>query len=220
MTIIPASYRFSRQITVSIIDKNPNLQHEVVPLLKQTNGYACLQIYQSTEAALRHIFGYLPDVLLIDLGYHYSLTDIECIRQLKEKAPNVELIILTNRAGNSMVFEALRAGACGCLLKSTSPQKMLEAITEAYRGGAPMSRNIARMVVNSFQKNLTDPFRLTRREKEVLQQLCRGKSYKMVAGALFVSHDTVRSHIKSIYRKLAVNSKSEAVIKALEYRLV
>ncbi|MGH7455556.1 MAG: LuxR C-terminal-related transcriptional regulator, partial [bacterium] len=119
---------------------------------------------------------------------------------------------------DELVFDALCAGACGYLIKGMPPEKLLEAVREAHDGGAPMSARIARMVVRSFQMELHSP--LTQREKDILTQLCKGMSYKMIANALFISQDTVRSHIRHIYQKLQVRSKSEAVAKALKERLV
>ena len=126
--------------------------------------------------------------------------------------------MLTVHQNDKLVFDSLCAGASGYLVKNTPPARIIDAIQEALRGGAPMSTQVARMVVQSFRKKQETT--LTERERDVLQQLCEGKSYKSIGDALFISQDTVRSHIKSIYKKLEVNSKSEAVAKALRSRIV
>jgi DNA-binding NarL/FixJ family response regulator len=132
--------------------------------------------------------------------------------------PDIDILMLTVHGDNKRVFEALCAGACGYLIKDTPPARLLEAISEAFHGGAPMSTQIARMVIESFK--ITPHSDLTTRELEVLNQLCKGKSYKMIAEALFICEETVRRHIKNMYRKLEVSSKSEAVAKAFKEKLV
>jgi DNA-binding NarL/FixJ family response regulator len=158
-----------------------------------------------------------PDIVLMDIGLP-GMSGIEGIREIKKKMPQQDIVVLTVHDDDDLVFEALCAGACGYLIKDTPPEKLLEAIREAHHGGAPMSATVARLVVRSFQ--MEPHAALTQREQDILAQLCRGKSYKMIASALFISQDTVRSHIRHIYQKLQVRSKSEAVAKALKERLV
>lgn len=158
-----------------------------------------------------------PDVALMDIGLP-GMTGIEGIRILKEKLPDLDILVLTIQSESDTVFDALCAGACGYLMKDTPPAQLLDAIQESYDGGAPMSTRIARLVVKSFQ--IEQQTLLTTRETEVLTHLCKGKSYKMIADDLFISEETVRRHIKNIYRKLEVHSKSEAVAKAFKERLV
>ncbi len=136
---------------------------------------------------------------------------------IAQKAP-FEIIMFSVHQDDEKIFQSLCAGACGYLTKNTPIPKVLSAIKEAKNGGAPMSMNVARMVVNSFRPKST--FILSIREKEVLNELCKGKSYKKIGNSLFISQDTVRSHIRNIYRKLEVNSKSQAVAKAFKEKLI
>jgi DNA-binding NarL/FixJ family response regulator len=140
------------------------------------------------------------------------------VKIIKERYPKIDIIMLTVHEDLSLVFKALSAGACGYLDKSATEEKILDSIKEIYDGGAPMSYKIAKLVVSSFQKK-PDSI-LTSREYDVLNLLCNGNSYKEIAYKLFISVGTVRHHIKNIYYKLHVHSKSEAVAKALKERIV
>jgi len=153
----------------------------------------------------------------MDIGLP-GMSGIQGIRILKDKLPDIDILVLTIQSESETVFDALCAGASGYLMKDTPPAQLLDAIRESYDGGAPMSTRIARLVVESFK--ITQQTSLTNRETEVLTHLCKGKSYKMIADDLFISEETVRRHIKNIYRKLEVHSKSEAVAKAFKERLV
>ncbi|HLX12167.1 MAG TPA: response regulator transcription factor, partial [Bacteroidota bacterium] len=146
------------------------------------------------------------------------MSGIEGIRRIKERHPDLDILVLTVHENDDIVFEALCAGACGYLVKETPTGRILDAIREVKNGGSPMSTQIARMVITSFQRKPADV--LTSRETEVLSQLCKGKSYKMIGESLFISEETVRRHLKSIYKKLEVHSKSEAVAKALKGKMV
>ena len=143
---------------------------------------------------------------------------IKGIKLIKKKLTDLDILVISIRENDKTVFDALCNGASGYLIKETPPARILEAIREVKNGGAPMSTQIARMVVSSFKITPSDS--LTQRETEVLSQLCKGMSYKMIADSLFISEETVRRHIKSIYRKLEVHSKSEAVAKAIKEKLV
>lgn len=204
-------------IEVVIVEDDDEIRESLGILINGTPGFACTNTFRDCETAIEHIENALPDVVLMDIGLP-GMSGIEGIRILKEKVPEVDILMLTVHGDNKMVFEALCAGACGYLIKDTQPAKLLDAIEEAHAGGAPMSSKIARLVVDSFK--VIPNSCLTRREKEVLTHLCRGKSYKQIAETLFISEETVRRHIKNIYRKLEVNSKSEAVAKALKEKLV
>jgi DNA-binding NarL/FixJ family response regulator len=149
-----------------------------------------------------------------------KMSGIDCVKLLREAAPDIDIIMLTVHTDEDHIFESLRAGAVGYLVKNIFPNKLLSSIKEVKNGGSPMSSSIARKVVssfNGFRKTAND---LTKREQEVLDLLCKGKSYKVIADSLFISPDTVRYHLKNIYRKLQVNSKYEAVIKALKDGIV
>ncbi len=158
-----------------------------------------------------------PDIVLMDISLP-GINGIEAVKHTKQIFREIEIIMLTVHVDDQMVFDALCAGASGYLLKSTSTKKIHEAIHEVKRGGAPMSTQIARMVINSFNSSVSSP--LSEREQEVLSLLCEGKSYKMIADDLFISMDTVRTHIRHIYKKLEVNSSTEAVAKAFKNKWV
>lgn len=204
-------------ITVAIVEDDGDIRESLALLINGTPGFTCINTYSDCETALDGIVEDPPDVVLMDVGLP-GMSGIEGIRLLKERLHEINLVVLTVHDESKLVFDALCAGACGYLLKDTPPAKLLEAIRETYEGGAPMSTQIARMVVGSFRTNPHTA--LTQRETEVLEQLCKGKSYKMIADTLFISEETVRRHIKHIYKKLQVGSKSEAVAKALKEKLV
>jgi len=204
-------------INVSIVEDDNEIRESLALLINGTPGYACIHTFNDCESATKEIIEDPPDVVLMDIGLP-GISGIEGVRKIKQKLPEIDILMLTVHNDSKKVFEALCAGACGYLIKDTPPARLLEAISEVHNGGAPMSTQIARMVVNSFKTNPHSD--LTRRETEVLSQLCKGKSYKMIADALFISEETVRRHIKNIYRKLEVSSKSEAVAKALKERIV
>jgi DNA-binding NarL/FixJ family response regulator len=204
-------------INVSIVEDDDEIRDSLAVLINGTAGFSCISTFTNCEAAIKEIINDPPDVILMDIGLP-GMSGIEGIRRIKAQIPDIDIFMLTVHCDSKRVFEALCAGACGYLIKDTPPARLLEAITEAYHGGAPMSTQIARMVVDSFKtKSHSD---LTHREVEVLNQLCKGKSYRMIADSLFISEETVRRHIKNIYKKLEVSSKSEAVAKALKERLV
>lgn len=204
-------------ITVSIVEDDVDIRDSLAVLIDGTPGFACINTYGSCEAAIDGIDVDPPDVVLMDIGLP-GMSGIDGIRLIKEKTSDIDIVVLTIHAESNHVFEALCAGACGYLLKDTPPAKLLEAIKETQEGGAPMSTKIARLVIGSFR---THPHSsLTQRENEVLTELCKGKSYKMIADVLFISEETVRRHLKNIYKKLQVGSKSEAVAKALKEKLV
>jgi DNA-binding NarL/FixJ family response regulator len=204
-------------ISVTLVEDDDDLRESLALLFDSTSGFCCASAYRDCETALAGIEQDMPDVVLMDLGLP-GMSGIEGIREIKKKLPELDIVVLTVYDDDDLVFDALCAGACGYLIKDMPPDKLLEALREAHDGGAPMSASIARMVVRSFQMEPHSP--LTQREKDILAQLCKGMSYKMIASALFISQDTVRSHIRHIYQKLQVRSKSEAVAKALKERLV
>ncbi len=204
-------------ISVAIVEDDQDIRESLAILINGTQGYVCSDTFGDCESAIKEIENNMPDVVLMDIGLP-GMSGIEGIRIIKEKLPDVDILVLTVHGDSKLVFEALCAGACGYLVKDTPPARLLEAIKEAYEGGAPMSSQIARMVVSSFK--IHPHPQITARETEVLTKLCEGMSYKMIAGALFISEETVRRHIKNIYRKLEVSSKSEAVAKAIKEKLV
>jgi DNA-binding NarL/FixJ family response regulator len=204
-------------LTVSLVEDDEDIRQSLAILIGGTKGYTCLAQYGECTSAIADIKQNTPDVLLMDIGLP-GMSGIEGIKIIKGMLPSLDIIVLTSHENDNYVFDSLCAGACGYLIKDTTPARLLESIKEIHEGGAPMSTQIARMVVGSFKKK-TDSL-LSPREMEVLNHLCIGRSYKLIAKTLFISEETVRRHIKSIYRKLEVHSKSEAVAKALREKIV
>lgn len=204
-------------IYVSLIEDDADIRHGLQLLLKCTPGFSCVAAYGDCESALRDLAEDPPDVLLMDIQLP-GISGIEGVRRIKKFLPDLDIIMLTIHDDDRRVFDSLCAGACGYLVKTTPPVKILEAIKDVHNGGAPMSASIARLVLQSFRKSSDS--NLSPREQEILALLCQGKSYKMIADALHLSKGTVHSHLKKIYKKLEVNSMTEAVAKAHLERLV
>jgi DNA-binding NarL/FixJ family response regulator len=207
-----------RDVRVAIVEDQRGLRDGLVALIGGTEGFTLVGAYGSMEEALPRFETDPPDVLLADIGLP-GMSGIEGVRLLKARFPALQILMLTVYADNEHVFEAICAGACGYLLKDTPPTKLLEALRELRQGGAPMSPEIARRVVEMFQRVAPPPpkapHRLSPREVEVLKLLAAGHVYKTAAAELDLSLDTVRFHIRNIYEKLHVHSKSEAVLIAL-----
>lgn len=206
-------------INVAIIEDDQDIREQVGLLIEEHADFSCTQRFHNVESALVPLFQNPPHVLLMDITLAKGIDGIEGVALLVEKNAPFEIIMFSVHQDDERVFQSLCAGASGYLTKNSPISKILAAIKEAHQGGAPMSMQIARMVVGSFRSK-SDSEPLSPREKEVLSELCQGKSYKKVAESLFISQDTVRTHIRSIYRKLEVNSKAQAVAKAFKYRLV
>lgn len=204
-------------IRVAVVDDDMDIRESLALLIGGTSGFRCTGAYGDVEAALEGLARESPHVVLMDIGLP-GLSGIEGAAAIRRRWPDVDVVMLTVHADEELVFLALAAGATGYLLKESTTERILDAIRDVRRGGAPMSRAIARRVVASFRRPDTSP--LSARETEVLAQLCQGRSYRDVARVLFVSEETVHFHIKNIYRKLEVHSKSEAVARALRDRLV
>jgi len=210
------------QILTMIVEDDRATREGLSLLINGTSGYRCVGSYRSVEAALQPSGNEQPDVLLLDIHLPGMLGS-EGVRVFKEKYPSLQILMLTIYAEQDLVFESICNGACGYLLKKTPPAKLLEAIREAYEGGAPMSPEIARKVVALFQKTGPPPKldeQLTPQEVRLLKLLAEGYSYQSAGGKLHISLNTVRNYIRSIYEKLHVHSKSEAVSKALRSRLI
>ena len=209
-------------IRVAIIEDVRTLRDGLSALIDGTAGFQCTGRFRSAEEAIEKIRGDLPHVVLADIGLP-GMSGIEAVRLLKQEFPALTLLMLTVYDDDGRVFEALCAGASGYLLKKTPPARLLESLREAVQGGAPMSPEIARRVVELFreiQPPEQSDAQLTAHELRLLKLLVQGYSYKAAAAALGVSINTVCFHIKKIYEKLQVHSKSEAVAKALRHRLV
>jgi len=204
-------------IRVALVEDDFDIRSGLELLIAGTEGYECLGAYPDCESALAALVEDQPDVMLMDIELP-GMNGIEGARTLRSLYPDLDVIMLTIREDDRAIFDSLCAGACGYLIKTTRPNKILSAIEEAAGGGAPMSSAVARMVIDSFRR--AQPSTLTAREVQILRLLCEGKSYKAIAGELFISQGTVHTHLKNIYRKLEVHSKTEAMAKAIRDRLV
>ncbi|MFI5219111.1 MAG: response regulator [Bacteroidia bacterium] len=204
--------------SVVLVEDNNDLREGLRIIFNEhKDEFNCLGMFADAESAAKKIPELKPEVALMDINLP-GMSGIECLRRMKTVLPELDVIMLTVFADDKTVFDSLCAGACGYITKNASTEEILDAIREVKKGGAPMSARIARMVVGSFKG--FEATSLTDREREVLEQLCKGKSYKMVADALFISHDTVRHHIKNIYKKLQVHSVSEAILVAMKKKIV
>ena len=209
-------------IKVAIIEDRREIRDGLAMLISGTDGYRCTGSFRSMEEALAKISFDLPDIVLCDIGLP-GMSGIEGMRILKDRYPNVLLLMLTVYDDDERIFDALCAGACGYLLKKTPPVRLLESLREAVHGGSPMSPEVARRVIALF-RDIRPPERadyaLTPHEQRLLKLLVEGHNYKTAAFELNVSINTVSFHMRRIYEKLQVHSKSEAVAKALRDRLV
>jgi DNA-binding NarL/FixJ family response regulator len=209
-------------IRVSVFDDNNALRDSLNLLISGTPGFIVAGVYPDCSQLLEHLKADTSDVVLMDIDMP-GLNGIEATALIKSHYPLINVLILTAYDDSAKIFDALQSGATGYLLKKTPPARILEAIIEVTQGGAPMNASIARKVLEFFseKRNITEnEYDLSSREKDVLSCLVKGDSYKMIAGHCFISMGTVCTHISNIYKKLHVNSKSEAVAKAIRERLV
>lgn len=204
-------------IAVSIIEDNQGTRDDLVELLNRAPNLRCLEAYDSAEAALAGIAAHPPDVALVDINLP-GMSGIEFVAKLKSASPRVQVLILTCYEESRMIFDALRAGASGYLLKKSIPTELIPSIELVCNGGAPMSVQIARQVVDYFHQIPTaesEVEKLTKREQEVLELLAKGFLYKEISDNLGIGLPTVKSHLKQIYEKLHVQTRTEAAIKFL-----
>ena len=204
-------------IHVTIIEDNRTVRETLVLILQNSPGFACTHAFASAEEALAGFPPDPPQVALVDINLP-GMSGIECVRLLKARAPALQILMLTIESEASRVFESLAAGASGYLVKNTSPTRLLEAITDVVQGGAPMSSQIARLVVQAFQQPACESAGsaagvapLTPREDEILGLIARGFRTKEIAEELNISPQTVQTHVRNIYEKLHVRSRAEAV---------
>jgi DNA-binding NarL/FixJ family response regulator len=203
-------------IRVCVVDDDARVGRGLELLLNGTREFVCDGCFQDGAQALAQIPQIKPDVVLMDINLG-GQSGIECVRQLKEVFPETQVLMLTVYEDSDKIFQSLIAGATGYLLKRTPKEELLRAIMDVHSGGSPMTGHIARKVVQYFGR-LSPPgelVRLTAREAEVLDHLARGAMYKEIADLLGISLDTVRKHVRSIYEKLHVRSRSEAIVKYL-----
>ena len=204
-------------VKVAIVEDNAGVRENWVKLIDAEPGFRCVDACDSGEVALRRLPACEPDVVLMDINLP-GMSGIECTARLREKLPGTQILMVTVYADNDHVFEALKAGASGYLLKCSDPAELTRSIAEIMRGGAPMSGQIARRVIEVFRQpavSADQDAQLTKREEEILQFLAKGYANKEIASRLGVSIETVRVHVRHIYEKLHVHSRTEAAARFL-----
>jgi DNA-binding NarL/FixJ family response regulator len=205
------------RIRVSIVEDNRGTRESLTELLERASSLRFVGAHPNGEEALQRIPTEEPDVVLMDINLP-RMNGIECVSRLKERLPKTQVLMLTTYEESDLIFDSLRKGASGYLLKNTTPKDLIQAIEQVHVGGAPMSMQIARKVVNHFQqikKPQSDMEQLTKREQEILALLAKGFLYKEIADQLGITLSTVRAHLHTVYEKLHVQSRTEAVVKFL-----
>ena len=208
------------QIHVSIVEDDVKVRGSMARLIDSTEGFCCVSQHPDAENALKEIPVIKPEIVLMDINLP-GMDGIECVRRLKQLVPAAQIVMLTVYENTNIIFDALTAGATGYLLKRSSPDQIIEAIRDVHNGGSPMSSHIARKVVASFQK-VSTPVReyekLSTREQQVLDYLAKGFLYREIAENLKITYATVHTHVRHIYEKLQVRSRTEAVTIHLSQR--
>jgi DNA-binding NarL/FixJ family response regulator len=205
-------------IRVALVEDNDDLRKSMKSLLQRSPPLRVVADYPDAESALADMVRQKPDVVLMDVKLP-KMDGVECVRQLKTLLPTVLVVMLTVHDDNDSLFNSILAGADGFLLKDTVPSRLVEAIEEVRNGGSPMTPQIARRIVQRFRKADPEPAemeKLTPREREVLEQLALGNRYKEISEKLGISLDGIRFHIRGVYNKLQVHSRTEAVLKFLK----
>jgi DNA-binding NarL/FixJ family response regulator len=212
-------------IRVSVFDDHKKVREALAVILKGNDEFEFAGAFEDCNTLLQDVEVANPDVILMDIDMP-GISGIDAVKIIHQKYPGIKILMQTVFADDEKIFYSICFGASGYLLKSTAPAKILEAIKEVSEGGAPMTPQIATKVLQLFQQNIhtskvaKEDYQLSKREKEVLELLVNGKNLRMVASELFISYDTVRSHIKNIYDKLHVATMTEAVAKAINERIV
>lgn len=202
-------------IKISIVEDQHDLRKTLVEWLDHAAGLRCVGSHASAEEALARIPAENPDVVLMDINLN-GMSGIECVSRLKHKLPKVQVLMLTTYEDGDTIFDSLRAGANGYLLKNMPQDELVRAVEQVHSGGAPMSLQIARKVINHFHRDsqaASELEQLTTRELEILRLLAKGYMYKEIADQLAISMSTVRTHVSAVYDKLHVHSRTEAAIK-------
>lgn len=210
-------------ITLLIFEDRQNLRDSLKLLVETEEKFQLLAMYPNCKNADKHVLALKPDVVLMDIDMP-EINGIEGVKMIKAVSPDTQIIMLTVFDDDEKIFESIKAGADGYLLKKSIAVELINAIYNASIGGSSISPGVATKVLNAFRlknnQQKRETFSLSKREQEVLELLTKGYSYKKIAADLFVSIDTIGSHIKNIYSKLHVNSAPEAVAKALKYKIV
>jgi len=204
-------------IKVSIVEDNDQIREGLSVLINGSTGFQCVATYPTAENALKYLPAHRPDVVLMDIQLP-GMSGIECVRELKRLLPDLQIMMLTVYEDDDNVFKSIVAGASGYVLKKTPPSELMDAVSDLHNGGSPMSDRIARKVVQAFQqmgKSSRETENLTQRESEVLSYVAKGFQDKEIAEKFFLSSETVRTHLRNIYKKLHVRSRTEATLKYL-----
>ena len=204
-------------IKVSIVEDSRGTRQSLAELLGNSPALRCVGAHPDGEQALQDIPAEQPDVVLMDINLP-GMSGIECVGRLKERLPRLQVLMLTTYDDSDLIFDSLRNGASGYLLKNMPPKEILQAIEQVHAGGAPMSMQIARKVVSHFRQIKTpssEVEKLTKREHEILALLARGYLYKEIGDQLGITLSTVRAHLHTVYEKLHVQSRTQAVVKFL-----
>ncbi len=201
-------------INISIIEDQRDMRESLAECLGKTPGLRCVGAHATGEDALRDIPGENPDVVLMYINLP-GMNGIQCVAKLKRHQPNLQVLMLTTYDDGDLIFDSLRAGANGYLLKNMRREEIVQAVQQVHAGGAPMSLQIARKVINHFHKLKPDSEleQLTARELEILRLLAKGHMYKEIADKLAISMSTVRTHVTAVYEKLHVHSRTEAAMR-------
>jgi DNA-binding NarL/FixJ family response regulator len=203
-------------IQVAIVEDLEEIRKGLSMIINGAEGVECKHTFSTAESAIPVLSLQPVDVVLMDINLSGEMNGIECVMKLKQLQPSMQFMMCTVYEDGDLIFNALRVGATGYVLKTIEPARLIDAIREIYGGGSPMSAQIARKVISSFQQPLVhEPNQLlSKRENELLELLARGYRYKEIADKLFLSIETIRTHIRNIYRKLEVQSRTEALNKA------
>ena len=209
------------EIRVLIFEDNLSLRNTLYQLVDGSEGFKCVGAFENCSQLLKNVQDTKPDVVLMDIQMP-GMNGIEAVQVLRDKFPQLKIMMQTIFEDNDKIFQSIYAGASGYILKNTSPARFLEFIKETYEGGAPMSPAVATKVLKMLihQDSPAHDFNLSEREKEVLSFLVKGMSYKLIGEKCFISIDTVRAHIRNIYDKLHVHSKAEAVATAIKSKII
>jgi len=201
-------------ISLIIVEDDLEILKGIKQVFQLSEEFVVIATFNNAEDFINNVDELMPDVVLMDIGLP-RMSGIECVEKLKPKYPQIQFLMCTNFDDDEKVFEALSAGANGYVLKNAEIQSIIEAVSEVYRGGSPMSRSIARKVIESFHSHQLKEikYNLSKRESEILDWLSKGRRYKEIAELLFISTETVRTHIRNIYGKLQVQSRTDAINK-------
>lgn len=203
---------------VLIVEDDPEIRNSFSLIVNSSQKFYVASAYATCEEAIKHLNSDRPDIVLMDIELPGGMNGIQGTKIIKEKHPHADIIMVTVYEDSELVFEALKSGASGYITKSANYLELLSALEEIMKGGAPMSSKIARLVIDNFHVNPNSP--LTKRETEILQLISEGKTYTQISEELFISKETSKTHIKNIYSKLQVKSKSEAIAKANQEKLI